>query len=97
MKQIYQVVVIFFFIFFYSIASARLLPLLQDNEMVKAIETTSADSSSQRQGNEPFELLGMEEMKCDAQDKDCIMRRMVAEAHVDYIYTQRNKPQIAKP
>ncbi|KAH0723392.1 hypothetical protein KY285_005948 [Solanum tuberosum] len=35
-------------------------------------------------------LMGMEE--CEDRDEVCLNRRMVAEAHLDYIYTQ-NKPK----
>lgn len=34
--------------------------------------------------------LGMEE--CHENDGACLKRRMVAEAHLDYIYTQPHKP-----
>ncbi|XP_042475491.1 putative phytosulfokines 6 [Macadamia integrifolia] len=35
-------------------------------------------------------LMGMED--CGDGDEDCLKRRMVAEAHLDYIYTQHHKP-----
>ncbi|CAN6586948.1 hypothetical protein C1H46_020897 [Malus baccata] len=35
-------------------------------------------------------LMGAEE--CDENDEECLQRRMIAEAHLDYIYTQNHKP-----
>ncbi|XP_062117520.1 putative phytosulfokines 6 [Humulus lupulus] len=29
---------------------------------------------------------------CDYKDEECLKRRMIAEAHLDYIYTQQHKP-----
>ncbi|EXB37771.1 Putative phytosulfokines 6 [Morus notabilis] len=29
---------------------------------------------------------------CIAEDEECLKRRMIAEAHLDYIYTQHHKP-----
>ncbi|KAK9123970.1 hypothetical protein Sjap_013572 [Stephania japonica] len=38
-----------------------------------------------------LDLMGME--KCGVQDEECLKRRMMAEAHLDYIYTENlNKP-----
>lgn len=36
------------------------------------------------------QLMGLE--KCHENDEECLKRRMVAEAHLDYIYTQHHKP-----
>ncbi|CAI0408087.1 unnamed protein product [Linum tenue] len=41
-------------------------------------------------------LMGAEELEnaegvCEENDEDCLKRRMVAEAHLDYIYTQHHK------
>ncbi|KAF9591134.1 hypothetical protein IFM89_002089 [Coptis chinensis] len=35
------------------------------------------------------DLMGMEH--CENKDEECINRRMTAEAHLDYIYTQHHK------
>ncbi|KAK7392566.1 hypothetical protein VNO78_21009 [Psophocarpus tetragonolobus] len=37
-----------------------------------------------------MELIGSEE--CYMKDEECISRRMMVEAHLDYIYTQHHKP-----
>ncbi|KAL5976425.1 hypothetical protein ACLOJK_020756 [Asimina triloba] len=58
-------------------------------------ELMAADGLSQvaRLGSEveeenPFSVLE----DCEKGDKECWKRRMIAEAHVDYIYTQHHKP-----
>lgn len=38
----------------------------------------------------PFQLMGLDE--CKEVDEECLKRRMISEAHLDYIYTQRHKP-----
>ncbi|KAE9619620.1 hypothetical protein Lal_00038059 [Lupinus albus] len=30
--------------------------------------------------------------KCNEKDEECFIRRMIAEAHLDYIYTEHHKP-----
>ncbi|XP_011090004.1 putative phytosulfokines 6 [Sesamum indicum] len=35
-------------------------------------------------------LMGLEE--CEGEDEECLKRRAIAEAHLDYIYTQHHKP-----
>lgn len=41
-------------------------------------------------GEDVLNLMGLE--KCHEKDEECLKRRMVAEAHLDYIYTQHHKP-----
>ncbi|KAL9675776.1 hypothetical protein QQ045_003982 [Rhodiola kirilowii] len=48
------------------------------------------DSVSVSETGTSEELMGME--VCHGKDEECLVRRMVAEAHLDYIYTQREKP-----
>ncbi|XP_028060391.1 putative phytosulfokines 6 isoform X2 [Camellia sinensis] len=81
MKQISQAVLTIFLLFSYSIiASARLLP-------------PHEGSSLKIQDDDLFNnLMGLEECD-DDKDEDCIKRRMVSEAHLDYIYTQHHKPK----
>ncbi|PKI35993.1 hypothetical protein CRG98_043622 [Punica granatum] len=46
-----------------------------------------------------FDLIGLmgtadEELEvCGEEDAECMKRRMTAEAHLDYIYTQHHKPK----
>ncbi|XP_073291094.1 putative phytosulfokines 6 [Primulina huaijiensis] len=85
MKEISKIKVISLFILLIiSHTSARLLPTHQvDKTEIKLNEKSSAledDFSS---------LMGMEE--CGDKDEECLKRRMIAEAHLDYIYTQHHK------
>ncbi|KAE9465535.1 hypothetical protein C3L33_02550, partial [Rhododendron williamsianum] len=61
------------------------------NQIVKGNEITQSLPSINVEDEDLVNLMGMEE--CDEKDEDCIKRRMVAEAHLDYIYTQRHKPK----
>ncbi|XP_052171791.1 phytosulfokines 2-like [Diospyros lotus] len=94
MKQISHPAILTVFLLFslHSVASARLLPPHQVVEQVKInIGITHADSSINTQEDDLFTLMGREE--CNEKDEDCMRRRMVAEAHLDYIYTQHHKPK----
>lgn len=43
------------------------------------------------EGNDSFEqLMGVED--CENGDEECLKRRIISEAHLDYIYTQHHKP-----
>ncbi|KAF5198926.1 hypothetical protein FRX31_011487 [Thalictrum thalictroides] len=56
--------------------------LLQMNHVVKKIEAEDS-----------LDLMGMEDHCGNGDDdEDCLQRRMIAEAHLDYIYTQHHKP-----
>ncbi|KAG5556648.1 hypothetical protein RHGRI_007055 [Rhododendron griersonianum] len=94
MKQISQMGIIFLTVFLllsHSLTSARPLSPLQGNQIVKGNEITQSLPSINVEDEDLVNLMGMEE--CDEKDEDCIKRRMVAEAHLDYIYTQRHKPK----
>ncbi|KAJ4971603.1 hypothetical protein NE237_004702 [Protea cynaroides] len=72
-------------------STARLILAKQDEEKVKVdkivqggpLRTEGVDDSWNQ-------LMGMED--CGDGDEECLKRRMVAEAHLDYIYTQHHKP-----
>ncbi|XP_052172428.1 phytosulfokines 2-like [Diospyros lotus] len=89
MKQISHQAILTVLLLFslHSVASARLLPPHQVGKQVKinGIGITHADSSINTQEDDSFTQMGREE--CNEKDEDC-MRRMVAEAHLDYVYTQ---------
>lgn len=36
--------------------------------------------------------MGLEEYGNEDEDEECLKRRITAEAHLDYIYTQHRKP-----
>ncbi|KAE8718990.1 putative D-mannose binding lectin protein with Apple-like carbohydrate-binding domain [Hibiscus syriacus] len=68
----------------------RLLPQKQgEKELVAAkgiiipalVTDTTEDISN---------LMGSED--CNEEDEECLKRRVIAEAHLDYIYTQHHKP-----
>ncbi|XP_008804394.2 putative phytosulfokines 6 [Phoenix dactylifera] len=44
----------------------------------------------------PGDAAEMEEkysrQECQEEDEECLKRRMISEAHLDYIYTQHHKP-----
>ncbi|KZV14943.1 phytosulfokines 6-like [Dorcoceras hygrometricum] len=84
MKEISKITVVSLFILLIiSQASARLLPTHQgDNTEIKLDGETSVEDDFSS-------LMGMEE--CGEQDEECFKRRMMVDAHLDYIYTQRHK------
>ncbi|MBA0850452.1 hypothetical protein Goshw_029974 [Gossypium schwendimanii] len=55
---------------------------LKANEMMMMIQADRKDDFS--------ELMGAE--VCYEKDEECVKRRMMADAHLDYIYTQNHKP-----
>ncbi|XP_059305998.1 putative phytosulfokines 6 [Lycium ferocissimum] len=70
--------------------SARLMPTtnFQDNKKIESNGIVNPISSSQVK--DLNDLMGIEE--CEEKDEVCFKRRMIAEAHLDYIYTQ-HKPK----
>ncbi|KAJ8537683.1 hypothetical protein K7X08_014223 [Anisodus acutangulus] len=70
--------------------SARLLPTTNSQEN-KKVESNGISYLISSQVQEDFnDLMGIEE--CEEKDEVCFQRRMIAEAHLDYIYTQ-HKPK----
>ncbi|KAJ8534024.1 hypothetical protein K7X08_007348 [Anisodus acutangulus] len=69
--------------------SARLLPTSY-RDTNKKIEVNGIIHSIPTKEEDFTNLMGLE--KCEDTDEACLNRRMVAEAHLDYIYTQ-NKPK----
>ncbi|RVW48185.1 hypothetical protein CK203_084782 [Vitis vinifera] len=59
---------------------ARLLATKQDEQVVMGEWMTHAGTSK---GEDVLNLMGLE--KCHENDEECLKRRMVAEAHLDYI------------
>ncbi|KAA8518619.1 hypothetical protein F0562_016093 [Nyssa sinensis] len=92
MKQISYVSPLFVFVllvFFHSSTYARLLPPYQGEMKTDGI--IHEGSSIKIKEDDLFNLMGLEE--CAEKDEDCLKRRVVAEAHLDYIYTQHHKPK----
>ncbi|PRQ43789.1 putative phytosulfokine [Rosa chinensis] len=76
-KQSLLLVIFSLFLFLVISSHARHLPHDQGSS------TAAADHGI-------MDLMGSEE--CHEKDEECLQRRMIAEAHLDYIYTQHQKP-----
>ncbi|XP_061368730.1 putative phytosulfokines 6 [Gastrolobium bilobum] len=61
----------------------------QGEKEVNVNDNPIAQSSSELK-DDIEELMGSEE--CYEKDEECSSRRMITEAHLDYIYTQHHKP-----
>ncbi|XP_058750177.1 putative phytosulfokines 6 [Vicia villosa] len=84
-------ILLFFFVLILSsfFASARfLVPPNGSKHGEKELKVIGITSSEMTEDME--ELMGLEE--CFEKDEECSSRRMIAEAHLDYIYTQHHKP-----
>ncbi|KAI8524248.1 hypothetical protein RHMOL_Rhmol13G0135500 [Rhododendron molle] len=77
-----------------SQALARFLATKPGEEEPKLNEITSIGGTTPTEMEEDdsmnLQLMGMED--CHGGDEECVKRRMAAEAHLDYIYTQHLKP-----
>ncbi|XP_071701399.1 putative phytosulfokines 6 [Rutidosis leptorrhynchoides] len=75
----------------FSQASASFLHIKpgekSDDESINTSENSLIDLDPINSFNE---LMGIEE--CGTGDEECLKRRVLADAHLDYIYTQRHKP-----
>ncbi|KAL0410057.1 UNVERIFIED_CONTAM: hypothetical protein Slati_3595400 [Sesamum latifolium] len=86
MKQVSHaaaIICVFLLLIINAYTSARLLPSRQG-------DYDSPGMSLQQEDDLPT-LMGLEE-SCGDGDDGCEKRRMVAEAHLDYIYTQHHHP-----
>uniref|UniRef100_A0A2N9FL99 Phytosulfokine n=1 Tax=Fagus sylvatica TaxID=28930 RepID=A0A2N9FL99_FAGSY len=85
------VLLVFLFLISCSKISSRSIATKQGQVEMKLNEITSGDSLGELEGSESMnQLMGLED--CNKGDEECSQRRMVAEAHLDYIYTQHHKP-----
>ncbi|XP_027367746.1 putative phytosulfokines 6 [Abrus precatorius] len=78
----------------FFLSSSRFLelpkgPTRQGEKEVKVNDNSMVQSSAELKVDME-ELMGSEE--CCEKDEECSSRRMMAEAHLDYIYTQHHKP-----
>ncbi|XP_055830635.1 putative phytosulfokines 6 [Solanum dulcamara] len=82
--------IIFLFVFLSPASSSRyfLSTTSEVKEDVKHEEVNLSLYSSvdHMETNDSLNLMGLEE--CKEEDGECMKRRVVAEAHLDYIYTQ---------
>ncbi|KAJ8559633.1 hypothetical protein K7X08_003691 [Anisodus acutangulus] len=90
MKQsmCFLVFLIYLFVFL-SPASSRFLSTSEVKEEVKHGKVSLPYSLDQMETTAFLnKLMGVEE--CEEEDGECIKRRIIAEAHLDYIYTQHH-------
>ncbi|KAJ8754078.1 hypothetical protein K2173_001976 [Erythroxylum novogranatense] len=74
-----------------SSASSRLLVPRQGENEAKLDETASTVSVTDT--HEETNKLNMGALEnCNERDEECLRRRMIAEAHLDYVYTERHNP-----
>ncbi|KAG9155434.1 hypothetical protein Leryth_009871 [Lithospermum erythrorhizon] len=66
-----------------------LILLLLSHHTTARLPPTNQGTSLKIQEEDISDLMGLEE--CKTKDEECLNRRMIAEAHLDYIYTQSNK------
>ncbi|XP_019176187.1 PREDICTED: putative phytosulfokines 6 [Ipomoea nil] len=59
-------------------------------EEVKLENGTNSELMKPETTDSLEKLMGLE--KCETTDEECMKRRVVAEAHLDYIYTQQHNP-----
>ncbi|XP_060168827.1 phytosulfokines 2-like [Lycium barbarum] len=79
--------------FMSSRASARFLANNQvKGQEVKLHKANGGDHSIDKMETTDInKLMGLEEYSCEDQDEDeCLKRRVLEEAHLDYIYTQHH-------
>ncbi|XVE79312.1 hypothetical protein DITRI_Ditri14bG0048200 [Diplodiscus trichospermus] len=76
-----------FFLFLVSSShlSARFIANKQGKEEIELIQITDMEDIELMN-----QLMGVE--ACDNGDHECLKRRIISEAHLDYIYTQHHKP-----
>ncbi|KAJ7001658.1 putative phytosulfokines 6 [Populus alba] len=95
MKQTlhYKALLLFLLVLVHSSElSARFLLSKQGKEDLNLKEITSEGTFVETEGSELItnQLMGLE--VCHSGDEECFKRRIIAEAHLDYIYTQHHKP-----
>ncbi|KAJ8568444.1 hypothetical protein K7X08_027977 [Anisodus acutangulus] len=71
-----------------SQASARFIANNQVEGEVKLHKVNAGDSIDKIGTTDLNRLMGLEEYPCE--DEECIKRRILEEAHLDYIYTQHH-------
>ncbi|XP_039014202.1 putative phytosulfokines 6 [Hibiscus syriacus] len=88
MKQSFlSSLLLLFLVFLYSSShlSSRLIADKPGKEEVELTQITYMEDTEVMN-----QLFGVE--ACDTGDDECLRRRMISEAHLDYIYTQHHKP-----
>ncbi|KAK9290047.1 hypothetical protein L1049_008210 [Liquidambar formosana] len=89
-SHVFLIFLLFVSLLFSYSTTARLLESKQGEQEMKATGMTDAGPLIDMKEEDITNLMGLE--KCEDTDEECLNRRMVAEAHLDYIYTQHHKP-----
>ncbi|PIA43351.1 hypothetical protein AQUCO_01900020v1 [Aquilegia coerulea] len=71
-------------------ATARFLIPKQDVDVNVDGVVQISPVVKEMEAEDSLDLMGLEH--CGNGDEECLQRRMIAEAHLDYIYTQHHKP-----
>ncbi|NP_001266262.1 putative phytosulfokines 6-like precursor [Solanum lycopersicum] len=94
MKQnVYFVLLLLVSMIISSQASSRFLVnnLQVEKEAKLTNKSSDGDSIEKMRSTNLNRLMGLEEYSCeDENDQECIKRRVLVEAHLDYIYTQHH-------
>ncbi|KAJ6821075.1 putative phytosulfokines 6 [Iris pallida] len=61
-----------------------------DGPTQAVLDHSGVDMEGQEEEEAAWNLMGMEQ--CNDGDEECLKRRLMSEAHLDYIYTQKHKP-----
>ncbi|XP_047968190.1 putative phytosulfokines 6 [Salvia hispanica] len=83
-KKIHSLALLLILVFLVTIShtSSR---KLSSNQEIKINKSVTGNGETESFHN----LMGMEE--CGNEDEECLNRRILADAHLDYIYTQNQK------
>ncbi|KAL6202881.1 hypothetical protein ACLB2K_026585 [Fragaria x ananassa] len=84
------VLCILFIISSSTISARRLFQDKEGQEEAKLKKISDGDSLVELESSDLMNLMGLE--ACVDGDEECLKRRVIAEAHLDYIYTQHHKP-----
>ncbi|XP_010912231.1 uncharacterized protein [Elaeis guineensis] len=84
---------LFLLVIILSVHTTRASRLLQQPEPgrqdVRVDDLPLPGHAAEMEEKYSWELMGLHE--CKEEDEECLKRRMISEAHLDYIYTQRHK------
>ncbi|KAG1330999.1 putative phytosulfokine 6 [Cocos nucifera] len=83
---------LFLLVIILSVRTTRASHLLQQlgRQDVRVDDLPLPGHAAEMEEKYSWELMGLHE--CKEEDEECLNRRMISEAHMDYIYTQRHKP-----
>ncbi|CAO2145583.1 unnamed protein product, partial [Urochloa humidicola] len=78
--------------FFHCASAARLLPAVPPlvHQAESGVKVASVDGLVLQNGDDlsASEMTGAEEAACEEGNDECLQRRLLHDAHLDYIYTQ---------